>query len=158
MSRAPVTPRSMPCTGWCTGTGMVPGGYTGWVLGGVYRYPASCSRREPQTSEAGPGSPRGAGVGGSGLGRDEAAGRPWYHPSGPVGPPGPSLYQDPRNAASVPVGRDSTSFSIKLVKTRKCRRNMSIRPVIVPVSKNRLKSHLLKFSDFHIRKPSLTRN
>ena len=80
------------------------------------------------------------------------------HPAGPLQPPGPPLSWDPQNAHLRPKGRHFTLFTVKLVKTTKCHRNMSKRPVILPVSKNGPKSHLLKFSGFHFREPSLTRN
>ena len=53
--------------------------------------------------------------------------------------------QDPQNAASGPIWRDLGSFLEILVKTAKCHQNMSKRPVIVPISKTGLKSHLLIF-------------
>ena len=57
MPAAPVTPRSMPCTGWYRGGVWYQGGYTGWVMGEGYTgYPASL-KAEADTSEAGPGSP-----------------------------------------------------------------------------------------------------
>ena len=71
------------------GTSMVPGwvyqgGYTGWVLGGLYRGTTQLPARSPHDSEAGPGSPAGAGVGGHVGGvRTPAAGRLLGPPCGP---------------------------------------------------------------------------
>ena len=74
----------------------IQGGYTGWGREGLYRVPSHTARGASPDSEAGPGSPvRGlewvvrvqranGGVGG-----------PRYHPAGPVGTPGPSLYLGP---------------------------------------------------------------
>ena len=150
----------------CTG----PGGYQGrvyrWVPGraipGTTHPPTALLRGAHPDSGAGPGSPAGAGVGGQGgrglQGLGTAAGTAISPPSGP----GQALQAFPgicpQNAALQPKGRDLTSFPIKLVKTAKCRRNMSIRPVIVPISKTGSRSHLLNFLDFHFRQPSLTRN
>ena len=80
-------------------------------MGGLYRvpgeyYPAT-ARGRPRYSEAGPGSPAGAGVGGIwGWARVlgcSAAGRPQVPPlRGPVGP-GPPCTWDLGNAASGPI-------------------------------------------------------
>ena len=86
-------------------------------------------------------------------------GRLQDHPPGPVGTTLWSLpVLDPQNAALQPIGREFMTFSIKLVKTAKCRQNMSKRPLIAPISKTGLKYHLLIFSDFHFPVPSLPRN
>ena len=79
-------------TGWG-----IPGWVPGWVIPG---HPAGCSRRSPD-SEAGPGSPAGAGVGGLGAGR---TGTVMYHPAGPVGSPGPSLYMTSQKRPSTAIG------------------------------------------------------
>ena len=134
------------------------GGYTGWVIRG---HPAARVhyREGPDTSEAGPVGPcRGP----------EWVGI-WSRPRGPVsarpapGPPTPAPLGLPGPASlsrGFPTGkrRDLTSFLINLVKTAKCRQNMSKRPPIVPISKTLSKSHLLNFPDFHYSQPSLTRN
>ena len=73
-------------------------------------------------------------------------------------PCGPFPVQDPQNAALGPKGRDFIIFTVKLVKTTKCHLKVSMRPLIVPVSKMASKSHLLIFSDFQNGQPSLTRN
>ena len=82
----------------CTRRGMG----TGWVLGGCYTgttHPASCSRREGPTQRSGPRKPCKGWSGWGGAWTDvpgTAAGTaPGYHPSGPVGPHGPSLYPGP---------------------------------------------------------------
>ena len=122
-------------------------GYTGGYWGGVIpgTQPA-CSRRVPCTAKR---APEALAEGWSGW--YMGAGRPgdaYPHPAGPVGPPRwPSLGYA-RGAASGPIRRDLTSFTVKLVKTAKCRSNMSIRPVIVPVSKNGSKKSALKILRF----------
>ena len=64
---------------------------------------------------------------GGGVGTTPAGpGRPT-----PGGPPCTS-----QNAASGPLGRDSMTFPVKLVKTLKCRRKVRKRPAIVPISQN----------------------
>ena len=55
-------------------------------------------------------------------------------------------------------GRDSMTFTLKLVKTAKCHQKVSIRPPLLPISKTGSGIHLLKFQDFHICQPSLPRN
>ena len=86
----------------------------------------------------------------------------WDGPGPPCGPGRCTLVplpvQDLANAASGPIRRDSTSFTVKLVRTRKCHRKVCMRPPIVPIPKTAPKSRLLKFLDFHILQPSLTRN
>ena len=164
------TAPSLPARGscWVGGLGACPGwyqgGYTGWVyrvgIQGCYTgYPAAKLSRRTATAGSGPRA-------GPWVVRKQAerthgdgGGDGYPHPSGPVGlaqasPPWDTL----RNAASWPIGRDSTLIPLKLVKTRECHPNMSKRPTIVPVLKNGSKSHLLKFSDFQYRQPSLTRN
>ena len=69
-------------------------GYTGWVIGGLYRYPPTdhplCSRSKPD-SEAGPVGPARAGVGGQvqrtyrrSRGRSPETTTPGLWPSGPA--------------------------------------------------------------------------
>ena len=145
----------------------MPGGYlggvyrvgsTGWVIRGPAASPPIAGERSI-CSEAGPGSPTGAGVGGrwsSGV----TVGGDGLFPT-PAGP-GRSLWalpgNTPWNAHLGPIRRDFTSFLIKLVKTAKCHQNSSKRPVIVPISKTGSRNHLLKFSGFRFLQPSLTRN
>ena len=140
--------------------GWVQGGVWDWVGTGegLYRVLPSRQGRTPQASTdsgAGPGSPKGAGVGG------QCAASPYVrtHPPGPVLPvPGTPWCSSSRMPPPGQYRRDSTSFPVKLVKRTKCHRNMCIRPPIVPNSKNGSKSQLLKFLDFHFSQPSLTRN
>ena len=131
--------------GGCTRVGI-----PGWLYRGTTQ-PAA--RGANPTSEAGPGTPAGVewvgGVQRAYLGR--WAGRAFPHPAGPVGPYGPSLGNTLRNAHLRPKGRELTSFPRNLVKTSGCHQNMSIRPVIVPISKTGPKSQLLIFWDFHNR-------
>ena len=76
-----------------------------------------------------------------------ASARPRPHPPGPVSPCRASLGRGPAPRAK---GRDSMTYSLKLVKRRECHRNILKRPVIVPIPKTASRNHLLKFSDFHI--------
>ena len=133
--------------------------------GGLYRYPAHTQQlahrqlREHPDSEAGPVRPckglewvvrvRNNTVGGDGH---MTTLRARSVPCGSL----PVIC--PQNAHLRPIWRDFTSFSIKLVKRPECHQNMSKRPTIVPVSKTASRIHLLIFSDFHFRQPSLTRN
>ena len=85
MPRAPLRPTYRQCGAGRVGAG---DGYTGGYWGGLYRYPAST--KGPNTlsgadpSEAGPGSPSGAGVGGdlhsAPRARPPASGPPWASP------------------------------------------------------------------------------
>ena len=155
-----------PCCRDVVGPGLVPGwvyrvgtrvGYTGY-------YPATARAevlRNPD-SEAGPGSPSGAGVGGQGGGRTDPFAYPSRttprdvrtHPCGARSvPPAGALPGAPRAK-----GRDSVTFPVKLVKTTECHRKSMKRPVIVPILKTASESHLLIFWVFHICQPSLTRN
>ena len=64
--------------------GVYQGGYGDWVGGGrVIPVPSQLLGEGPQNSGAGPGSPAGAGVGGS---EGPGVRVSWYHPPGPVGP------------------------------------------------------------------------
>ena len=134
--------------------------HAGWVSGWVYRVgntgsqalPSSRARKSP-VQRSGPRSLlQGGGVGGTG---DWARvlvyggrGRLYPHPSGPVGPLQalPGIY--PRNAHLGPIRRDSTSFPRKLVKTAKCHRKVSKRPVIVPILQNGSEKSPLDFLRF----------
>ena len=113
-------------------------------------------REEPQTdSGAGPGSPAGAGVGG------QAGTVPLYvrtHPFGARSGHCPSLVLLEHIAASGPIRARFQVISEILVKMTKCHQNMSIRPLIVPISRTASRIHLLEFSDFHFRQPSPARN
>ena len=138
----------------------IQGGYgTGWVVGGVYRYPATLLEEGPCSSEAGPVAPAG---GRSGW--EHGAGRALQHgpPCGPGRSPAvPSLSMPPlssQNQVQTVKTSELRLFYRLLVKTTKCHRNMSIRPTIVPILKTAIKSHLLIFSDFRFSQPSLTRN
>ena len=125
------------------GTGVrarwVPGwGIPGWVLGGLYRVPSHAARGDTCDSEAGPGSPLPGGLEWvvTGVGRTEGRGRLPDHPCGarsvPAGPP----CLGPLEWPSCSKGRDSRPFSVKLVKTTKCRQKCQKRPVIVPIFRN----------------------
>ena len=138
----------------------VPGWGIGvWVLGRAIPVPSHTARGEVNVQRSGPRTPC---RGGSGwyieLGRARASGTTLALP-GPA-PCGRCTSTPPHGqiAASWPIRRDLTSNILKLVKTAECRSNMSKRPVIVPIFKMGPESHLLKFSDFHILQPSLTRN
>ena len=89
-----------------------PGGYTGWVLGvGIPgEYPASPLLRggsQKHPAKRAPEAPQGlewVGCGTRGLQGVRRRGRALYPPYGPGRSPlGPSLVQDPRNAASGPI-------------------------------------------------------
>ena len=141
--------RSRACSTGCV-TGVYRGGvwYRGGYGEGYTGSPARCPGRSP-VQRSGPRKPCKGWSGwywGPGALGVRRRGRPWYHPPGPVGLPWePSLYQDLANAAPGPKGRDFSHISIKLVKRTECHQNMSIRPVIVPVSKTGLESRLLIF-------------
>ena len=148
---------TVPCTrtvvrGGACGAGGYQVGVPGWVYrvgtreGYTGTYPA-CSREVPQPEPAkrAPEAPQGLEWVGSGVRWDRRLdGHPPTLRARSVHPVAlPGGY--PRIAASWPIGRDSTSFTVKLVKTGKCRHNVSKRPVIVPISQNGSESHLLEF-------------
>ena len=145
-----------PVHGAVYGWGMVPGwGIPVGTRVGNTGSPSQSAASPPMPEEsarhsgAGPVGPAGAGVGGVWCSDVTVGGDgSWYHPPGPVGPHGPSLYQDPRNAHLQPKGRDSMTFTRKLVKTTKCRHNMSKRPVIVPIFQNGLQKSALEILRF----------
>ena len=134
----------MPCTGWCGA------GYgTRWVYGVGIRVgipgstqPSSCPREEvPSTAKRAPEPPcRGGGVGGTGdWTRDPGvrwAGRyiPTLRARSVPCRALPGIYL--RIAHLRPIWRELTSYPGNLVKTAKCRRKVSKRPVIVPICQN----------------------
>ena len=132
------------CTGGVYGRGMVPG--VGG--GGVYRVPTDAARGADLTAKRAPEAPtrglewvvRWAGVLGTVMTTLRAR-------SGPRTLP----VITSRKRPSEPIGRDFINNILKLVKTGKCHQNVSIRPVIVPISKTGSKSQLLEFPDFHFR-------
>ena len=138
------------------------GGYTGGYPGGLYRYPPSTLLEEPISSEAGPGSPAGAGVGGIwagvlGTAAGTAPGTTSARPgrSTPGGPPCPRTL---RNAASQPITARFHDIYCKVSQ------NGVVSPILVekachsPYLQTAPKSRLLNFPDFHFRQPSLARN
>ena len=166
VSKTAVSAHASAYGGWSGGAGMTgtAGGYWEGYTGYRGVLPTQhAARGGPRSRQrSGPRRPAGpewvvCGPGRTGTGGGTA---PGYHPSGPVGHPAGAL-PVPRTLGMPPPGqyrRELTSFYLKLVKTAKCHRNMSIRPPIVPILKTGLKSHLFKFSDFHFAQPSLTRN
>ena len=124
---------------------MGPGRYGG----GVIPVPSHAARGEAYPAKR---APEGPAQGLEWVGYASGA-RPGPVPPlrGPVGtlrvPPctGPSL---PGNAASWPIRRELRTISRKLVKTAKCRPNMSKRPVIVPIFKKRLRNSPLEILRF----------
>ena len=123
-------------------------GRAGWV----YRVGNTGSRYCPATllgeqriQRSGPGSP--------------CRGLEWWDPA--AGAPGPDhplrtlqVLRGPLRCQDLPLSSQTAvqtrkslktvTFTVKLVKTAKCRRNMSIRPTIVPISKTGPRIHLLK--------------
>ena len=124
------------------GTGRVyREGYTGCTT-----QPPSAREEVPIPAERAPEVPcRGTGVGGDGDWTRDPAAVPEPTPAGPVGDPWSPPWFWALIAASWPIGRDSTSNSIKLVKMTKCRPKSVKRPVIVPVCQNGSESRLLIF-------------
>ena len=88
-------------------SGVYRGGYTGWVIQGLYRVPSQLLKEVPDQRSGPRKSLQGAGVGGSGAGipQGTAAGRAGYPPlRGPVGPMlGPPWYPPLADAASQPI-------------------------------------------------------
>ena len=156
----PVVPRPwhQRCTASCGTAGCTRGGYTGWVyrVGNTRAIPGTqprCSGRGPDPAERAPEAQGLEWVGsGARAYLGTAAGTVLPHPAGPVGPGQP----DPPWAGpcGLPppghIGRDLTSFSIKLVKTAECHRNVSKRPVIVPIYQNGSQKSPLDFLGFPI--------
>ena len=128
------------------------GGYTGWVYGWVLQeyYPATALSPPADQRPEGAG-PRSAGVGRKQGGRPLRVPYPGAHPApvpptpAPLGLPGPaSLYRD----LLAGKGRDSWTFPEKLVKTTKCHRRTSKRPVIVPIFQNASRKSPLEIPRF----------
>ena len=140
---------------WC-----IPGWVDGWVYRGSTPSDYAARGEVHMTAERAPERPAGAWSGWSyGARANGGLDGHMYHPAGPVGPYGPSLYICPWNAHLGPIGRDFSHFSVKLVKKDE------VSPVFVNKAchspcfqKNESKSHLLDFSDFQYLQPSLTRN
>ena len=141
--------------GWVSGVG-IPGGYPGGYTGGLYRVPSQLLEETPR-QRSGPRSPPAGGRSGWSGGRTyrgpenvlylryfEVAEHARTHPFGARS----VTLQVPSLVLPAAIGRDSTSFLRNLVKTAECHPKYVKRPVIVPVSKTEVKSHLLKFSDF----------
>ena len=122
----------------------IPGGYPG----GLYRDLPNDRAEEPTqhlTAERAPEALQGL----EWVVRCVRGGRALVPPlRGPVSPPVGFPVPGPLNAASWPIRRDSMSSHIKLVKTTKCRRNVSKRPVIVPNSQNGSQMSPLDFLRF----------
>ena len=149
----------MTCTGRVRARWVLPGYGDRVGRGRVLPVPSQLLEGEADTSEAGPvGSCREPEWVGIWLGTPV---HPDHHSlrSGPL-PPVAVRVPSPGSQTAVQTVKTSEfmTFSVKLVKTAECRPFSSIRPVIVPILKTRSESHLLKFSDFHICGPSLTRN
>ena len=88
----------------------IPGGYWGGYTG-VLPTEHVCPRRTSDPSGAGPGRPRGPGVGGDlRFGRTGDGGGTQDHPAGPVGPMLDPPCPGSLVAASQPKGRDSMTF------------------------------------------------
>ena len=144
--------------GGCTGLGMVQGGYSRVGIPVGY-YPCTQPPRsqllEEQTpSEAGPGSPVGAGVGGVCSGRTGTD--PGAHPPLLL-PTHHSLRSGPGPCRAL-VGRAAPCgqrarfdvISCKVSKTAECHRKVSKRPVIVPIFQNRVQKSPLEILRFPI--------
>ena len=94
--------------------GMVLGGYTGRAIPGYYPAAKHPDRKDPYDSEAGPGSPAGAGVGGH-MGPSPGCATARYHPTGPVGLPAGALpVPGLRLAASWPIRTRLRSKPVKV--------------------------------------------
>ena len=128
------------CTVSCR-RGMGPGGYTGVVYrvgtGEGYTGTQPAARGDLQIPAKRARSPAGGGV--VGIWRSGALGDGGQLPGPPCGPgrvPGTLPVLGPAIPALQPIGRDSITFSIKLVKTAKCHQECRKRPVIVPIFQN----------------------
>ena len=104
--------------GGCTGVGYG----TGWVGGGLYRVPTQPAARGALYSEAGPGSPARAGVGGTGRtywGTAAGTAPGTTSCGGPVGPlRGPPCPRTLRNAASWPITARFDLYLLKVSQNR----------------------------------------
>ena len=118
----------------------IQGGYTGWGTRVAIPGTTPAPREEVLNQRSGPRKPQGAGVGGFRAGRVSLGvrrrGRPCTHPPDPVGLPGALPGAGPLRMPPLGLyGRELTSFPVKLAKTAECHREVSKRPVIVPISK-----------------------
>ena len=81
----------------------IPGGYQGGYTG-VLPSQHALLEESAQSQRSGPVSPAGAGAVGTGCSDVRVGGTaPGYHPSGPVGAPGPSLYPGPSECRPWPI-------------------------------------------------------
>ena len=121
------------------------GGYTGWVIRGhtgtqhAARGASLTAKRAPEAPARGlewvvrcsgrvsPGPPSGPGRYTPGI------------------PPCPGYPLSSQTAVQTRKTVKTVSKQCQIVKTAECHRNMSIRPLIVPISKTGLKSQLLDF-------------
>ena len=158
VSHLRVRARQRVGTGGVRVLGGYRGGYTGWVIPGsipsqLLAWGASLD------SEAGPGRPCRGREWVVKVQRARAPGTTLRARSvWPASPPCTWYPLSSQTAVQTAKRREFSQFSIKLVKMTKCHRNMSIRPLIVPVLKTASESRLLIFWDFLYRQPSLTRN
>ena len=139
-SRGPVYPSCWPVTptygtgytGWLYRVG-IPGGYTGGVPSHLLAGSKPRQRSGPRKAQGGWSgwsgcSGRATGYGGTGRS---------VPPSGPGRSHPWALPVPPSQMSHLgPKGRDSSQYSVKLVRTTKCRQEMCKRPVIVPVCQN----------------------
>ena len=131
-------------------TRVYQGGYTGGVLPSQH-----AAQGSPHIQRSGPRKPRGL----EWVGYGDWTRVPGYGGRGRVFPtlrarsvPCRALPGNTLGIAHLrPIRRDLGQYSVKLVKTAMCHRNMSKRPVIVPISKTGSRIHLLRFSDFQFR-------
>ena len=125
------------------------GGYTGWVPGVLYRpsqlLEEGSPTRRPATAGSGPLQRRGGSEAGWGWTDVLVRARPWTTHSRPCRPSGT---RSAVQALPTGKGRHFRSFPVKLVKTAKCHRKVSKRPVLVPISQNGSKKSPLEFLGF----------
>ena len=133
-----------------------PGGYTGWVIPGPVDHPLQprCGFRGPLRCRLlGPPRSKGAclgpGTSESGAWNREGTCRVTDRARRVVPGTAPTQARPSHNQVQTAKRRDFRSIILNLVKTAECHQNMSMRPVIVPVSILGLRSHLLNSSDFH---------
>ena len=127
----------------------------GWAIPGTTQAPTDRARKTLMTAKRARKALQGPGVvvmrvwaRAPGYGGGDGS---WTTPAGP----GRALWalpvQDPHNAASGPIRRDSTSILLNLVKTAECHQNITKRPVMLPISKTGPRCHLLKFLEIRFR-------